>query len=297
MTSTPNNAIAQKILQEIPHIQYLPISPAIAQQISKIDPNDPNLKKILTKIIEVNPQIFFKILQEANLKLKGPFIFSASQAILTIGLLPTLSILLDISRYKPLESPIIHESIYNMWIHSIAIAIAAQSLNSLVLLDHKPHDDLVFFAGLTHDIGFSVLQSLQPFLHNKLQIELMLDHSVEGIETIEHRIFCLTHCEVGQHFAAQSGFPPILQYAILHHHNPKLLPHDVHDVTTQILIDLIYLADSYLFKIGAHETPNSETSEQQKMAFQRLNIQDPCEAIAMIHEVGTQAAQELITPY
>ena len=92
-----------------------------------------------------------------------------------------------------------------------------------------------YTAGLLHDIGKVVLDQYVTTAYPLFYREII--HSKENILTIEKRLLGMNHTHVGTLLAQQWSFPPALQEAIQHHHQPN------HKSPHGILCAIVYLAD------------------------------------------------------
>lgn len=126
-----------------------------------------------------------------------------------------------------------------LWRHSVAVALAS----TLVAQRLKLADtNLVFTAGLLHDIGKVVLNEYVADEFVEI-IRHVTDDHMSFVEA-EHQVLGFSHEEVGAMIAEKWKLPDAIVRCIRFHHEPaKLDPPD-------ILVDTVYLADCLCLLLG-----------------------------------------------
>lgn len=100
------------------------------------------------------------------------------------------------------------------WRHTLCTALAARELAKIVSLDAGE----AFLLGLLHDVGQLVLAMTSP----ELQAQALRLCRTENLtmHAAEHRVFGVSHPEVGAAVARQWNFPARIAEAIAGHHTP-----------------------------------------------------------------------------
>jgi putative nucleotidyltransferase with HDIG domain len=102
-----------------------------------------------------------------------------------------------------------------MWSHSFGTALAGQLV---ARRSRKASEDVVFTAGLLHDMG---KVALSVWLENKTgAIVQYAELAKVPFDVAERRILGYDHCEVGEHLGRQWNLPEEIVGAIRWHHDP-----------------------------------------------------------------------------
>ena len=146
----------------------------------------------------------------------------------------------------------------HLWEHSIACAVAAETLAKDVNIIHPSE---AFLLGFLHDIGKIVLNHNSPIIYNKLKIL-----QSEGNDILELEKFMLgaTHTDVGFALARKWQLPIVIANCIKYHHRPKLS-------SISNLISIITFADMIVNQKleSSVELKNVEILTNIKAAFAR----------------------------
>lgn len=102
----------------------------------------------------------------------------------------------------------------DLWRHSATSAVAAQ----IIAKELGDDVDLVFTAGLLHDIGKVILSDTLESTYSVIVHETSQNRY--PLLEVEQRILGFDHAQVGGRLLAKWNFPPSLVAAIEHHHQP-----------------------------------------------------------------------------
>lgn len=119
------------------------------------------------------------------------------------------------------------------WRHTLCTALAARELARVASLDTGE----AFLLGLLHDVGKLVLAMTSP-LQEAQALRICVSEGV-AMHEAEHRVFGVSHPEVGAAVARQWNFPASLAEAIAGHHAPAPIAAGQRLNLTQ----LVHLAD------------------------------------------------------
>jgi len=152
-----------------------------------------------------------------------------------------------------------------LWKHSVAVALASSAVADIIKL---PNVNLVFTAGLLHDIGKVILNE---FVAEEFA-EICRLVSAERLALIEaeHRVLGLSHEEIGGKLAESWQLPEAIIRCIRYHHSPgELSP-------TEPLVDVVYLANvvCLLLGIGVGEDGLNTRADERVMERHGLGEQD-----------------------
>ena len=103
------------------------------------------------------------------------------------------------------------------WLHSVAVAIAAQELAVETKTPIPPGINLI--AGLLHDIGQLWLSRFRPQAFERVKKQAMVNAVM--IETEELLEFGVTHADIGGWLAEYWKLPTAICEAIRYHHQPE----------------------------------------------------------------------------
>jgi putative nucleotidyltransferase with HDIG domain len=172
-----------------------------------------------------------------------------------------------------------------LWKHSVAVALASSAVADFVKL---PNVNLVFTAGLLHDIGKVVLND---FVAEKFA-EICRLVAVDRLTFIEaeHRVLGFSHEEIGAKLGESWQLPDPIIRCIRYHHSPgKLSP-------PEPLVDVVYLGNvvCLLLGIGVGEDGLSTRADERVMERYSLGEQD-LETIGIRTMTELQGVEALFT--
>ncbi len=261
----------------------LPAMPRIAQEILAInlasDEGDEELLKLATR----DAAILAKIIGLAN----SPMFFT-SRKVLSVK---DASAVLGIKRIKMIALGIaLNGSLVRkppglldaekLWLHSMAVALAMEVIAKAMPRKMLPSEEDIYLAGLLHDIGFLVLDYIDPELSDRFHARL----SAEDIplETLEAEMLEMGHAEMGALLAERWGLEPEIADVIRYHHAaPK---------GAGTLVMLTHLAEKVLQNFGIRETLVCEMDKDQ---WRALGIADEKvdEIVATVIKCADEIAQ------
>jgi HD-like signal output (HDOD) protein len=246
-------------------LQNLPAMPGNAQKILSIELATDKGDELLLKLIEQDMVISARIIGLANSPL-----FGTSRKIVTVGDAVTV---LGIKRVKMvalgfamMSSMTRHPhgllNVKALWRHSMAVALAMDALSHAMPRAMRPADEEIYLAGLLHDIGFLVLEYIEPELSNQYHARLMAEGGLQDTE-VEAEMLEMNHCELGALLAERWNLTASIVAVLRLHHTDGL----VMDAPGQPLVAMTNLAEKLLPTFNAGERTSSDISIEDWQAL------------------------------
>lgn len=256
------NDKAVKLRTAVLDLDSLPTMPVMAQKILSLPLDTPDGESHLLQLISQDPQISARIIGLANSPLFGTAhkIASIPDAAMILGITRVKSVAVGIAVMSALNRrPNGKLNIEHLWMHSLGIALAMCALAHGMPSGSRPLDDEIFFAGLLHDIGFMVLNHIDPASSDLLQIRLTTDVG-RPIGEIEAELLEIGHGELGAELARHWDLPDDIVAVLLHHHDS---PTEIAAGTGRTVSSLLNLAEKLLpaFGISEHVVPDIGTQD------------------------------------
>lgn len=238
LTSTPTQRNTVELLQ------VLPAMPKIAQEILSIKLANDHDDELLLKLIEKDPAIMARIIGLANSPLFGTSrkIMSASDAATVLGIKRIKMIALSfamISSIAPKQPGLL--DVARLWKHSMTIALALDVLSRAMPRDMRPAEDDLYLSGLLLNIGYLVLEYIDPEQSNKFHARLAAEGGQLAAQ-LETEILEMNHCELGALLAQHWNLPETIVAVLLHHHSDDVAA----DAVGQPMITMSHLAERLL---------------------------------------------------
>ncbi len=204
---------------------------------------------------------------------------SLNNAMLTLGTVKVLQLVMSVHTNSMLSR---EQRGYGLqpgalWKHSVAVALASSLFAQRIKL---PNVNLVFTAGLLHDIGKVILNEYVADEFAEI-VRRVTDEGMSFGEA-EHQVLGFSHEEVGSMIAEKWRLPDAIVRCIRFHHTPgKLDPPDT-------LVDTVYLANCVclLLGIGLGEDGLCYRADPAVMERHELGERD-------LEEVGAQMMIDL----
>lgn len=269
----------------IRNLDSLPAMPVVAQKILGLPLDTHDGETQLLKLIGQDPQISARIIGLANTPLFGASkkVTSISDAAMLLGITRVKSVAVGIAVMSTLtRHPTGHLNIQHLWLHSLGVALAMRTLARAMPSRTRPLDDEIFFAGLLHDIGYMVLNYIDPVRSDMLQSKLAAEPE-RPVNEVEAEVIELSHSELGAELARHWDLPEGIIAVLRYHHNPSAAG----AAAGQPLISMLNLAERLLPGFGIAEYVSPDISEAD---WNALGI-DPARADELAAAVKEQAEQ------
>lgn len=249
--SCPPKDNVYKILKQ--PADTLQLIPAAAIELLQLPHSEASVNRDLAKVIETEPTLSVQILKIVNSAASGfsyP-IASIRQAISMLGFARIRNIALKLLFYNKLirNKASTHFDFLRFWQHSLFVAALSRELS--VHLDH-PDPDLLYTAGLFHDIGKIVLEN-----HGIIKYGVFLEcyvHESSSFIQSEREYYGVTHEQVGHVFCRDYLLPDVITAVVSFHHSdePSVPLFQTHQQEIAIVAFADYLA--WLHGMGSFQS-------------------------------------------
>jgi putative nucleotidyltransferase with HDIG domain len=263
---------AENLRQALRNLDSLPAIPIIARKILSLKLITDKDNQALLELIVQDPPIMSKIIGLSNSPLfySGRNITKLDYAVTLLGSRRVKMIALSFSMMSAVirKTPGLLDT-QGLWKHSLAIAMTMETLACFIPKDRRPAVDEIYLAGLLHDIGFLVLDYLDPQLSDKLHARLATEPN-SSIREVEVEMLGIDHGELGAQLGRYWNLPESIVASMNYHHVSD------EDLTTvvQPLADLANLAERMLPAFGFSESGLGRIADKE---WQSLGI-DPLNA-------------------
>ncbi len=175
-------------------LEELPTLSPLAPRLLGIDSEDPDAERMILRVAASEPILGARLIAVASsaaFAAAGTQYSTISAAVRRIGLRCSLQLAI-----AQLFSSTMHKKIPTalnqvLWLHSLAIAYAAQELARIKRIEDGGS---AYFLGLVHNLGYVAMETLRPGTLAKVAIEAV-DSNI-SLEQAEARVFGADHAEV-----------------------------------------------------------------------------------------------------
>lgn len=205
----------------IEKISDIPMLPQLVTRLLGVIGERIHSTKDMVKIIETDSALTSRILKVANSAafFRGQNIHSVSQAVIHLGERTVVGIAIGSCTsnifHKPLEGYAGEEG--ELWDHSLRTAIASREVS--VMASKKTSADLVYTAGLLHDIGKVIISEFLVKHTEELTRQCHEGLYVDFTTAEKHRTGT-DHSQVGFSLAKHWKLPEPICEVIRYHHSP-----------------------------------------------------------------------------
>lgn len=276
------------VFHNVDLLESLPAMPKIAQKILSINLATDLGNEMLLKLIEKDPAISARIIGLANSPLFGTSrkIMSASDAAAVLGIKRIKMVALSFAMISSMtRNPPGLLNVTHLWQHSMAVALAMDALSKAMPKEMRQPDEDVYLSGLLHDIGFLVLEYIDPELSNSFHARLAAEHQRQATE-IEAEMLEVSHCELGALLARHWNLAETIVAVIRHHHAHDLPP----NTTGRTLTIMTNLAERLLPTFGMPEIVPANIAIEE---WQSLGITP--EKVAEVENAMRKRAEEIVS--
>lgn len=255
--------------------------PEIAQKLISLDLESDAGEEQMLLLISQDPLISAKIIGLSNSPLLGVShkASSVKDAAFLLGLNRVKSVATGIAVMSLVNRSLGRFNPQELWLHNLCVAFAMLPVVRAMPFKSRPKDDLIFLAGMLHDIGYLALAYLDEQRSDDLHMRIAIEPERPAIE-IERELLEVTHDELGAELAKHWNLPDELIDVIRNHHNP-----DAPAAAASLpLARIINVTEKLIPSMGLREFVGNHVSEEEWAA---LGI-DPEQA----DEIAAQAAEQ-----
>jgi putative nucleotidyltransferase with HDIG domain len=234
------------------------IAAQVVQKLAKPDSTPQEIHELLSQ----DQSLAARVLKMANSPFYGASrrVSSIKEAVIFMGF-DTIGSFIMSSVMKDMTATA-GEAGRSLWEHSICCAAGARHLGRI--LGHQ-RLEVIFLAGLMHDIGKSVLFLQVPEM---MQEVVLAVNGGKSFPEAESELLALTHAEVGQLLAQNWQFPLAMVDVVANHHAPERA------ATARELTHTVSIANSLCHKLGIGLTKRPEIDPYALPSSKALGIYD-----------------------
>lgn len=255
--------------------------PEIAQKLMSLNLESEQGEQQMLLLIAQDPLISAKIIGLSNSPLLGAShkANSVKDAAILLGLNRVKSVATGIAVMSLVSKSIGRFEPQELWLHNLCVAFAMLPVVRAMPYKSRPKDDLIFLAGMLHDIGYLALAYLDVQRSDDLHTRIAIEPDRPVIE-IERELLEVTHDELGAELGRHWNLPDELIDVIRYHHSP-----DAPEAAASLpLARIIHVTEKLTPSLGLREFVGDRVSDEEWAA---LGI-DPGQA----EEIAAQAAEQ-----
>lgn len=254
----------------------LPTISTIARQLLSLQLDTEKGEQELLDLVKSDPVISARLIGMANspVFVVGRRISTVNDAALVLGLSIVKSVATVIALTEPIKiraSKIF--TLSDLWLHSFSVAAGMRLLASRLPGRHKQDENMLFLAGLLHDMGYLVMAHLDPAKFDAF-ISHVEAHPEASTIDLEISQFGITHAEIGGMMARKWNLPDDVIRVIEGHHRPAL---------DNIPITLVRIIESITGEsaIRGAACPEASSEELEQIGLAHDDLENARETLEM----------------
>jgi putative nucleotidyltransferase with HDIG domain len=273
--------------QAVRNLNSLPALPVIAQKLMALKLDSEEGEKQMMLLIAQDPMISAKVIGLANSPLLGAtrHITAVRDAAMLLGLTRVKSVATGIAVMSLVSKPIGRFDPQELWLHTMGVSFAMLAVVHAMPAKNRPPDDLIFLAGMLHDIGYLALAYLDTQRSDDLHTRMVIEQDKLAIE-VERELLEVTHDELGAELAKHWNLPSEIVAVIRYHHTPDAPA----SAEGQPLARIINVTEKLLPMIGLREYVGNYVAPEEWKAL-GIDPERAADITSQAVEQANQAAQ------
>ena len=254
----------------------LPSIPVVMNELMTVISDQDAALYALRDLLKMDHSIFAQLLKVANTheyrQKQEKRITRIDDAVQVLGLEKVKRIALNttiLTLYKGVKLPI-EFNLESLWLHSVGVAIASSTLAED--LDTGMQDQ-AYTCGLLHDLGkVAKCKFDQKLFARDLKSTWNKKMDCHQWETTGNRI---RHDLLGSYLARAWGISSLVETVTKwHHEEDRAKRYDIEDAEIQKLVDIVYLANGTIHRLGFGNSGHKFKQEPSKLILRRLRMED-----------------------
>ena len=252
----------------------LPSIPVVMNELMTVISDQDAALYALRDLLKMDHSIFAQLLKVANTheyrQKHEKRITRIDDAVQVLGLEKVKRIALNttiLTLYKGVKLPI-EFNLESLWLHSVGVALASSILAED--LDTGMQDQ-AYTCGLLHDLGkVAKCKFDQKLFAKDLKSTWAQEIDCHRWETTGKRI---RHDLLGSYLARAWGISSLVETVTKwHHEEDRSKRHDIEDADIQKLVDIVYLANGTIHRLGFGNSGHRFKPTPSKMILRRLRM-------------------------
>lgn len=206
----------KQVFRNLEELENLATLPEVLAEILRVIEDQESPLDELARIILKDVPLTARVLSAANSAAYGRQlkVSSIRDAVMTLGARTIRSIALSMAVCDFISGLKTELPKKDFWKHSIEVAVISELLAERV---HPKYSEEAYIAGLFHDIGILVLDTLYP--REYAHIWEGVSQRGEDLLKLEEMAFGTTHNRVGSYILSKWNLPQIYAISVMQHHD------------------------------------------------------------------------------
>lgn len=254
----------------------LPSIPVVMNELMTVISDHDAALYALRDLLKMDHSIFAQLLKVANThehrQGQTSRITRIDEAVQILGLEKVKQIALKttiLTLFKGVKLPV-EFSLESLWLHSVGVALASSTLAEKL---NTGMEDQAYTCGLLHDLGKVAKCKFDQKLFSK-HLKSTWDKNVDCYEW-ETQGKHIRHDLLGSYLARSWGISSLVETVTKwHHEEDRTKRYDIEDSQIQKLVDIVYLANGTIHRIGFGNSGHKVSKPPSKMILRRLRMDD-----------------------
>lgn len=229
--AAPDGSMGRELLKALPEaIEALPVFPEISQRVLQLT-RDPNSSMTdLADCISKDPVLAMKVLRMANSALYGGLqeVKDLKTACARLGMKSVANAVQAIAsgNLYATQHPAFREHMRDLWRHAVATAHCANEIATMLA---EPRSDMLFVAGLIHEVGRVLVLDIVGKQYRGVLATL------HDAPALLDDLFASYSSLVGLHVVQKWGLPPDFAVTTFFHAHPEWITEDAWRSPTAVI--------------------------------------------------------------